>query len=427
MEEATGRDDTAIDVKALATDLKMMYSNNLTLSNKCCIFRVPNILSRHNPRAYAPNAFSIGPFHYNKPHLKATEKIKLKYLNGLISRFQNPETVLTQLTKAISEVQNEARDCYAGPIDHMINMDEFVKILLLDGCFIIELFRKFTWKDLKEVDEPIFNVSCLLKFLYHDLILLENQIPWFVLKRLYNLTLTQIDQSTPLSLLAIAFFGGSLSSKSFPSVEESKHILDLLRNSVVLSSCIQKDGYYNFIYSQSIPSATSLKAAGIKFKIGTSESILDIKFHKDEGVLEIPPLFIEETTEPLFRNLISLEQCLPNCEGVITSYAILLANLISTTKDMEILCKSEVIYKWLNIEDATKFFNQLYYDAFVKEIYYLKLTTEVNEYCRRRWHKYRRVLIHDYFKHPWALISLIGAAILLINSFLQTLFTIINK
>ncbi|PON95335.1 hypothetical protein TorRG33x02_088570 [Trema orientale] len=350
MEEAAGGDHIAIDVDALATDLKkMMCSTNLTMSSKCCIFRVPNILSRHNPKAYTPNAFSAGPFHYNKPHLKATQKIKLKYLHGLISRFQSPETMLTQLTKAIVEVQNDARECYAGPID-ISNMDEFIKVLVLDGCFIIELLRKFTWKDLREVDDPIFNMSCILKFLYHDLILLENQIPWFVLKRLYNLTMTtRVEQSTPLNLLAIAFFGRSLFSRSFPSVEalkmfvsekhESKHILDLLRNSMVLSSHIRKDRYYNFDYSQPMPSATSLKAAGIKFKMGTSESILDIKFRKDEGVLEIPPLFIQETTEPLFRNLISLEQCLPNCEGLITSYAILFDNLVSSTKDMEILCK----------------------------------------------------------------------------------------
>ena len=55
---------------------------------------------------------------------------------------------------------------------------------------------------------------------------------------------------------------------------------------------------------QVMPSATSLQEAGIKLKVAKSSraSILDVKF--EDGVLEIPPLFIDETTQPLFRNLI---------------------------------------------------------------------------------------------------------------------------
>ncbi|PON95333.1 hypothetical protein TorRG33x02_088550 [Trema orientale] len=51
---------------------------------------------------------------------------------------------------------------------------KFVEVLVLDGCFIIELFRKKSNEDLKEEGDPIFTMSCLLQFLHHDLILLEN-------------------------------------------------------------------------------------------------------------------------------------------------------------------------------------------------------------------------------------------------------------
>ena len=110
-----------------------------------------------------------------------------------------------------------------------------------------------------------------------------------------------------------------------------------------------------------------------------AKSILDITFEK--GVLEMSPLFIQETTEPLFRNLISFDQCCPKVESVITSYAILMDNLINTNKDMEILCKNKVIENWLNVEDATRFFNQLYDDTYIKENFYACLTKDVNDHC----------------------------------------------
>ncbi|KAK7825096.1 hypothetical protein CFP56_033725 [Quercus suber] len=103
-----------------------------------------------------------------------------------------------------------------------------------------------------------------------------------------------------------------------------------------------------------------------------------------------------------------------------TSYAILLDNLINTAKDMDILCENKVIDNWLNPDDAVPFFNKLYYNAHLKkEIYYQKLCKDVNEYCNRRWLRWR-----NYFNTPWAIFSTTAVAILLIHSFLQTRYTI---
>ena len=261
--------------------------------------------------------------------------------------------------------------------------------------------------------------------------MLENQIPWLVLEILFNKTITSIDKK-PLVQLAMDFFGNIFSTQptpiqrllSFSPNHGSKHILDLLRNSLVLNSSITKEKSYQW---QPMPSATSLQDSGITFNVNlVSESILDIKFCKKKGIMAIPTLLIQETTETVFRNLISLEQCCPNYEPIITSYAVLLDNLINTNADIQVLSKSKTIVNWMNIDDATRFFNRLYIDTFVKENYYLKLTNDVNEYCGRSWHRHRRVLMRDYFKHPWALISVIAASTALILTFLQTLFAIIK-
>ncbi|KAG8634921.1 UPF0481 protein At3g47200 isoform X2 [Manihot esculenta] len=417
---STGGNHISINVDSLASSFKEMMSQNLSMSEKCCIFKIPHILQRHNEKAYVPNAFSIGPWYHHKPKLKPTEKVKLKYLHGLLSKAPCSEKMLKEFIKAIWEIEEDARACYAGPVD--VKPDEFVKILVLDGCFIIELFRKDDNEILREDDDPIFTMSCMLQYLYHDLILLENQIPWFVLEKLFNMT--RESGSKPLTQLALKFFHNIFSFTPPPIVQpfhEQKHILDLLRNWLVLSSGKAEDRTLGW---QPIPSATNLVDAGIKFRKGEAKSILDIKF--TGGVLEIPSLLIQETTEVIIRNLISYEQCCPKLSTRITSYAILLDNLINTARDMDILTDNGIIDNWLNPEDATQFFNKLYHDAYVKQYYYLDLCEKVNEYCHRRWPRWRAMFMRNYFGTPWAIASQIVAATFLILTVLQTLFTIIK-
>uniref|UniRef100_A0A7N2KZI7 Uncharacterized protein n=1 Tax=Quercus lobata TaxID=97700 RepID=A0A7N2KZI7_QUELO len=171
-----------------------------------------------------------------------------------------------------------------------------------------------------------------------------------------------------------------------------------------------------------IPSATSLAEAGIKFKPGKSKSILGIKF--DKGVLEIPSLLIQETTETTIRNLISFEQCYTECDARFTSYAILIDSLINNAQDAELLGKNKIVYNWLSPEDTAKFFNKLYYDTYVNKYYYGKLSRNLNSYCEQRWPQWRAVLVRNYFGTPWAILSTMAAVILLILSFLQTWYTI---
>ncbi|PON95332.1 hypothetical protein TorRG33x02_088540 [Trema orientale] len=440
--EARG-DHIAIDVEAITSNLETKLQGNLVLPSHCSIFRIPTILSRHIKISYEPNAFAIGPFHHDNPKLKPTERIKQKYLLDLISRLSNPNNpnssnpvnlnrkLIENLTKAISDVENDAREYYAGPID--MKGEDFVEMLVLDGCFLIELFRKNAYPHLCNECDPIFTMSCLLQFLHHDLVLLENQIPWLVLDILFEQTEMKSVQKKPLIQLALEFFP-SLLKKEKPNVGNvqsnlsiiqnhgSRHILDLLRNSLVLNSdTINKRSNNEW---EHIRSATNLRASGITFKKDVaSESILDIKFFPKGGVMAIPPLLIQETTETVFRNLISLEQCCPNYKPIITCYAVLLDNLIDTNDDIQLLDKRKVIVNWLNNDDATKLFNRLYIDTYVKENYYYELTTEVNKYCKKSWNTYRRVLKRDYFRHPWASISVIAAFVALVLTFLQTLYT----
>ncbi|KAJ6314829.1 hypothetical protein OIU78_018337 [Salix suchowensis] len=368
--------------------------------------------------------------------MQSTEKIKLKYLNHLLSRVSKSGVTLKELFESTREIEEETRSYYAGPID--VGAEDFCRLLVIDGCFLIELFRKDNDDSLREKDDPIFNMSCMLQYLYHDLILVENQIPWLVLELLFNKTVvanseqsTQAKEGEPkkkttLAHLALQFFANIFSSNP-PNTDTpydgTKHLLDLLRNWLVKSSGKDEDVETGW---EPIPSATDLVDAGIELKVSDSEhrSILDIKFKN--GSLEMPSLLIQETTEVIIRNLISYEQCSPQCDDRITSYAVLLDSLINTTKDMDILSRSRIITNWLNPEEATQFFNKLYHDAFLKKYYYQKLHRDVNKYYRRRCPRWRALLMRNYFGTPWAIVSIIAVATLLILTVVQTIFTVMN-
>ncbi|GMY13115.1 UPF0481 protein At3g47200-like [Fagus crenata] len=396
-----GADSVAINIEGLASSIeKDMASNDLVMSPKCCIFKTPTILYMHNEKAYVPEAFSIGPFHHGHPNLADTEKIKKKYLHGLISLSPSPKTKLRDLIKSVNEVQIEARECYSKPIGY--SPDEFVEILVIDGCFIIELFRKVV-EEVLEDNDPVSTRPCMLQFLYHDLILLENQVPWMVLERLYNLTMdsNEIDSEHPEGLIKLAtkYFEKTLTMFTplppLPqTIKDCKHIPDLIIKWTV-SLIDQVEQGPNQISSRGeegwrhMPSATSLVEAGIKFRRVESKSILDIEFK----------------------------------DARFTSYAILIDNLINTTKDVDILCENKIIDNWLNSQDAVPFFNKLYHNTFGNKYYYQSLSMDVNTYCQRRWPRWRTALVRNYLHTPWAIFSAMAAIILLILSLLQTVYS----
>ncbi|XP_031382740.1 UPF0481 protein At3g47200-like [Punica granatum] len=429
----------AVDVEQLVSSMETtLSSQSFSMCPDSCIFPTPNILLRHSRKAYTPTAFSIGPLHHRKAYLKRTEKVKQKYLQNLVSR---TGVALKDLIGTVAKIEADARKHYAEYID--FRPEELVKILVLDGCFLIEFIRKHSMKDslAPENDDPVFTMSCMFQHLYHDLILLENQIPWIVLDHLFNLTRdpqnrqgtsnasSSINWNSPddTSLLALVleFFhhilpGDPKKLQVKTGQPKSRHILELLRD-LLISNSNTNGPLKDENTWPPIPSATELETAGVTLRRSSSPG-LDISFKN--GVLEVSQITIQEVTEALFRNIISFEQCSQNCLPVFTSYAILLDNLINSPEDVDRLSKKEIVDNWLNPEDATKFFNELYHDAYVKDFYYPKLCYDVKRYYQMSWPSWRTSLVQNYFSTPWVVASTFAAIFLLVLTFLQTLYSV---
>ncbi|KAF5958793.1 hypothetical protein HYC85_006018 [Camellia sinensis] len=216
---------------------------------------------------------------------------------------------------------------------------------------------------------------------------------------------------------------------------------------------------------QLIHCVTELSEAGIKFKRRKTDRFWDIKFK--DGVLKIPRLLIldrkssllscrisnyteedasditnaikEEGTSSLtnytyltsenslFLNLIAFEQCQLDCSNDITSYMIFMDNLINSPTDVAYLHYHGIIEHGLGSgAEVADLFNRLCEEvAFdINDSYLSRLSEQVNKYYTDRWNAWRESLKHNYFNHPWAIISFVAAVVLLVLTLAQTFYAV---
>lgn len=412
--------------KTWQESIKIDIDNLNPLSN-WSIWRVPNNLLAVNKDAYGPHIISIGPLHHGEQSVVAMEVHKLHYMLSLLARTPDRAKSLDECGKAILRFDKHIRACYAEPIDKYREND-LAKMLLVDGCFILELFLRFSMADLRLQDDPVFNTTWMVLTLRRDLALLENQIPFFVLEWLFKLTVkpSAIGQSLPsLPELAFDFFKQALyidketldvSRRTVP------HLLGLIHNSYRPYSSRPNPrgrGGWEFINCASV-----LHETGIEFERDATTNPFDLKFEK--GVFTIPPLRIHDSTISLFQNLIAYEQRFHGSQQYITSYFLLMDRLIDTPGDVELLVQRRILENdfggW---EDVSAFFNSICKQIVLQDFYYARLCEDVNEYYKTRWYRYKADFKRNHCKNPWAITSLVAGFVLLSLTALQTVYSVL--
>ncbi|KAK0607147.1 hypothetical protein LWI29_010259 [Acer saccharum] len=384
------------------------------------IFIVPDQLRKINEKAYEPEILAIGPYHRGKDHLKDMEQDKIRYLRKLLQR--TGESKLSSYVTTMRTLEKRARGCYKESVS--LESDEFVEMMLLDGCFIVELIHKCIMPELREDDDPIFRLDWMLLYIARDVFLLENQLPFFVLWELFNMTTEIPDRTnTPFKMILYFFnglFQGKISTEvvEFP-IDQIKHLVEFVHN-ILLSSPPARMGAYRSDW-KFIGCAREIQEAGIKFLKVEGGSLFDIKF--DYGVMRIPVLSIGDSTESVFRNLIAYEQFTPTDAGspnLVIDYIVFMDCLINTPEDAELLRRHGIIDNWLGDDEViAKLINSLGDAVVIGEyFYYSEVFNEVNLHCSRRCNKWKAKLRHDYFNTPWAFISIHLPANSVYSSFL---------
>jgi Plant protein of unknown function len=444
------KESVAIDIELpLEASLKKKLEQTLRWDTfePFVLSRVPYIIRKNNKELYEPKVVSIGPYHRGKESLRAMEEHKLRCLIDFLSR--NSEVQLETCIQEIRKFEVRARRCYSETVN--LSMDEFVEMLLLDGCFILDLFFKVRARE----PHMLLDVGWGAKTIIADLVLLENQIPFFVVEKLYAIiTNYEGDRDSLLYLLQ-----PSSVSPDLPAHGEIHHLLHLYYQWFVPGRILKKrsssysgtstspassissqhsrsNPVITWLNSRSrsnkkphkpiraIPCATELREAGVTFRRKESPSdVFDITFKN--GVMEIPTLPIDSTRRIIYMNFAAFERSSSAMEHDLMSYVALMDSLINSNKDVVLLQRSGIINNMLlNEEELAVFFNQLgdWSTLDADKHYFAWLFAEVQLYCDSRWHKYRAKLMRDYLNNPWSALSVIAAVVLLIFSAVQAIY-----
>ncbi|KAL5703215.1 hypothetical protein ACHQM5_028333 [Ranunculus cassubicifolius] len=400
------------------------------LPTRACIFKVPIALRKVHEEAYTPQVVSIGPYHCGNERLKPMEEHKLRYLSDFFRR--RPKNSLEVFIKHLRELEAHARQCYGQNIKE--KSDAFVEMMLLDGCFIIELFLKYVdqRKDVLERD-PLFHIASMIPSIRVDMLLLENQLPLFILEHIFILCGDGGIFDYPHFLeLALNFFNFrhllSMADDTNLTVgsQEVEHFLDLLRECYIPQRKLRLSMLQEHL--KVIPTASELRKAGVKFKRARGSSIFDLQF--TQGTLEMPALILEDTTELLFRNLVAFEQCAKNSRNqYITHYLVLMDFLINSPNDVATLRHAGIIENWLgDDEQVSELFNKIFMGVtvFAGSFYVNEVTEKVNAYYQTRWHSFRAMLGRDYFYSPWSTASSIAVIIVVLCTIVQAVGSVFS-
>ncbi|XP_052482035.1 UPF0481 protein At3g47200 isoform X1 [Gossypium raimondii] len=402
------------------------------------IFKVPHRLREVNEKAYEPNVISVGPYHYRKPHLARMEGFKKRQFEKIAKK---TNLGLNQFREAMKHLEGKTRKCYEQPLHPDLEVEEnFLDMMVYDGCFVVQLIWIGHLYDFRELGQ---HVSYDMRY---DLLLLENQLPFFVILELYRMIIPNPGPRghlTQLAAFALTFFGRH--PIYLPENTSIRHLLQLVHDpsqEIRVAGTKEVEYYFPKRKIQSsrslIPSATELEDAGIHF-FGVSiqnmqnqeegkMNMFDITFDNGTKELKIPTLKVDHSTERTFRNYMAYEQ-LWGVRKYYVDYVLFMDKLINTGKDVELLRKSGIIDNWLGDDEAvTKIFNKLgyfvYYDT--EAFYYEDIADRVNKHCKKDWNIWKAKLKKDYFNTPWSPISFLAALVLLLITILQTIFSLLS-
>lgn len=394
----------------------------------CSIFRVPqSLIGINGAKTYHPHIVSIGPYHHNRPHLQMIQEHKWTYLKALVTRTQETLNLgLEDFLRAIHQLEGKARDCYSELVGY--NVDDFVEMMVLDGCFVIELFRKVGGLILIDEDDPLFSMSWIFSFFLRDLLQIENQLPYFLLQSLFDLTNTDHQKSAKsLSILALEFFNVSF-QRPDQAIEnhislEGMHLLDLVRSSFISPNLL----HYSKVSTPShvIHCVSKLRKAGIELRAKESETFLDVKFRR--GVIQMPQITVDDMMSTFIYNCIAFEQCQKNASNHFTTYATLLDYLVNSAQDVEFLSDCNILENYFGTDgELAKLVNNFGKDvAFdIDNCYLSGLFDDVHSYYKSSWHVQWASFKYTYFDTPWSFISALAALVLLMFTLVQTFFTV---
>ncbi|CAB4286489.1 unnamed protein product [Prunus armeniaca] len=424
--------------------------NSATSRSKSKIQSVPRILRSHSNlvKCFEPRVLAMGPIHHGK--CKEAEELKYTLAADFI---KDCGCTYNHLYETIQKNILEIKDCYDSETTKCYDDDEALAwMLFIDGCSTLQFIHKYDC--LEEFGMNATQVA----FARLDLFLLENQLPYRVLKLLKRSSRKEDELNRNMKRFAKMQIAAAempverqtLRSTNFKSLMDfvdqkeveiknilrsrlaepkySTHLLDFLRKEMLGPSeeLSYRGGKEDC--SPSFRNAQELKAAGVHFRRSKTISLKDVSFTSQgfTGFLSLPP--INEDAMSLFLNLIAYEMC-PDFRNdfAVTSYFGFLSSLIAHPEDAKQLRSARILCNLRGSDEAlADLFHEIGPDLVLAHPMYKSINAKLEQHYKTKWKAWFAQFFEDHFSSPWAMLAFIGALIALILSGIQTWYAVLS-
>ncbi|KAI3766208.1 hypothetical protein L2E82_16260 [Cichorium intybus] len=211
-----------------------------------CIFTVPKVLLATDPESYIPQQVALGPFHHWREEVYDMQRYKLDAARRT-QKFMNVsfERIVELMWK---QDEPRIRASYHKFLD--MSGEVLVWIMAVDMAFLLEFLRVYSMKEQGRTLEKVTSsmshlVDASGKKLSHmailrDLVMVENQIPMFLMKTMLEHQLRDNENKSAAETLKSMLMGLYLELSPFKEqelpdvdIDDCDHLLDFLYHMTV--------------------------------------------------------------------------------------------------------------------------------------------------------------------------------------------------
>ncbi|KAK1318446.1 putative UPF0481 protein [Acorus calamus] len=315
------------------------------------IYAVPKPLMATKPEAYIPQQVSIGPYHQHQLELYEMERYKL-YATRRVQK-QVPNLSFEGFIERFVKLNRMFRASYHRYLD---SSDEALAwLMFLDGSYLLEYLQAFATNVLKDLTHvPTGKISHVIdqtgkksthNVVLRDIIMLENQIPLFILKELIELVYNEKSNEVFASILSgfcrkLSHFHNAGDLTLGEELLGREHLLELLYNLAL--STTEPPLIEEFL----IPSVTKLSKAGVTL-FATVGDLSSIALDHNSATLYLPRITLNENLEVILRNLVAFEATTTSEAFMLTRYIELMNGIINSEEDVKLLGERRIVHNQL--------------------------------------------------------------------------------
>ncbi|KAL0010798.1 hypothetical protein SO802_005906 [Lithocarpus litseifolius] len=215
-----------------------------TIEVPVCIFNVPKALMVSDPESYTPQQVALGPYHYWRPELYEMQRYKLAAAKR--SQKQLQCLYFQNLVDQLIKFEPRIRACYHKYLD--FNGETLAWMMGIDASFMLEFLQIYAIQEEKVITRVSSRMSHLVDYagrksahntILRDMVMLENQIPLFVLRKMLEFQFSSLEAADDMLLSMLVGLCKELSpfklGEELPKipVPDCAHLLDFLYHVIV--------------------------------------------------------------------------------------------------------------------------------------------------------------------------------------------------